>query len=144
MPYIKQEDRHPFDSAIKALRNNQYGTATMIVLDALKVKDKTQFEGCLNYLITQLIRSEVIISEEIELWIRSLIEGIYIIIGKKYFRYKNGSGLIHTIATELIRRNWDTEANIGFLDSLQAYLDKIYGDYEDKKREENGDLEEVN
>lgn len=72
MPYIKKEERAGFDNAINSL------------LEELEGKPRDEVDGCLNYIITRLIK------------------GVY--KNAKYFNYNSAIGVLECAKQEFYRR----------------------------------------
>jgi len=144
MPYIKRELRPQFDEVIKGLRKSESGTrAVGLMMIALKSRKDTEIDGCLNYVFTQILRHNHYIFEWEGLFIRSVINRVYL-NPPKYYKLNAVDGLISRIRKELVRRDWLTPQASGFLSELEHLIDVTYYiPYEDKKIKENGDLEDV-
>ena len=143
MPYIKQEKRKVYNPYIKLIETDCFveGALSKLVerLQSESIEDR---EGCLNYIITQLIRNKELIDDCVVLSIETLLERLYT-YDPRYFKFKDVFGLLDTIAKELLRREWDTPTNIAFLASLDDKLFELYSEYEDEAIKKNGDLEDV-
>ena len=158
MPYIKQEKRPQFD----ALANTIILQMTQgIVTDELKNFIAKKFkslpikevDGCLNYLVTVLLKrldfhklppkgqideTVVAYAGELTLTILELLNKIY---EPKYFNYNRAMGMLTCCSKEFERRYGRTFCNT-FLERLATvFYNRTVGPYEEKKIEENGDVQ---
>ena len=143
MPYIKQEKRKVYNPYIKLIETDCFveGALSKLVerLQSESIEDR---EGCLNYIITQLIRNKEMIDDAVIFMVENLLRKLYT-DNPRYFKFKDVFGLLDTIAKELFRREWDTPTNIAFLASLDDKLFELYSEYEEEASKKNGDLEDV-
>lgn len=144
MPYINQEKRKIYNPYIKLINE-------LHILDSDEVEELANLfrnesienrEGAVNYFITQLIRNREQLPDKLKSQIYVILTILYA-LKPRYFKFKDLFGLIDSMAKELIRREWDTEENMAFLTALDERYTILYGEYEDKAIEKNGDLEDV-
>jgi hypothetical protein len=144
MPYIKKIYRPNLFKRIQEI--NCYQDRVLAILDLAHILDDlptyrngepNQFHGALNYTCTQLIRHKPQYAEQI---INGLLS-IYFTNNKNvnYISLKDCGGLLHRMKCEFDRRNWK---NVEIIEKLQRWVDVMVANpYEDKKEQENGDLE---
>jgi len=149
MPYIKREERRPYDELITHILQSEDGFSSTHAdeLTALfKRLDVTAVDGHFNYFLTRTIKLLNGLRATIELdpfreFIVKVLRDVY---QPKYFNYNRAIGMLFCVALEYERRNGKRNSFLvkTFLISI---ADKFYketvGEYEDLKIAENGDVE---
>ena len=148
MPYIKQEIRSDFDDIIKGVLSGFTHETTMekyieLLMKALNKQPLDKIDGCLNYVLTQLLRDNIPYDPREGIFIRGAIIEVYA-RPLTYEKINRFNGLITCMMDEFKERGWDTPGNTIFLFKLRLLFKSAFtDDYEKKKMEENGDLERI-
>jgi len=135
MPYIKKDLRPELYSIVQNF-NMAYAEETLDKVVDLFATHRNFTDGNLNYFCTQLIR---------KYWNKTdAMIFSYMVIDKVlltplcYLNLERGLGLLYCMQREFKRREWGNEV---IMEMILESVGRLYDDYEDKKKEENGDLE---
>lgn len=144
MPYIKQEYRPQFNIIIQQVRKGNVEEAVNRLTSFLKkLSPHKNVDGYLNYIFTQILKNHSYFLQAELVFIRTMVLEIYA-SPLSYHNINAFNGLVTSMIDEFEERGWDTLENITFLIRLRLLFRNSYTKYyEEKKREENGDLEEV-
>lgn len=140
MPYIKQSYRPQFNEAILLLKYGQYSEcASQIILHVDRLEPKVM-DGCLNYVFTQMLRkNDNLIDVKV---IIDLIVNDLFWTEPSYFKFERVKGLFGCMIDEYKRRGWRRQRQV--VKILKHFL-KVNAhktaDYEDEKKNLNGDLD---
>lgn len=130
--------RPPFDEAVEAVKNDELGRALTMVMLNLNGKDAFTVDGCLNYFFTQTLRKVDHLDRCETTIILTLINQF--LREPRYLFLERALGLINAMQIEFKRRNWRSEG-LYILERVYNFVKRRYTKYEDKKIDENGDLE---
>lgn len=151
MPYIKKELRPIFDFAVVLASKQDYSYKTKeqnvardLAVECIEfgVKDMPPevMDGCLNYALTQIFR-KIRNTRYAKIIVRRVISDLFW-KEPKYFRYERVDGLLGCMINEYERRAWIRQRKVvKALKELKYLNTTTMQYYENKKIDENGDLE---
>lgn len=137
MPYIKQELRPPFITAVGFAIVGNFEQCIDIIRKEIKNKSEFELDGCLNYVFTLLLKRIDI--GNAKMVIQFIIREVFL-SPPRYTYLERAIGLLHCMIDEFERRAWKREA-IPALRRILNAVKEIRDNYEDEKIEANGDVE---
>lgn len=139
MPYIREELRPVFDSAVQLAFLGKWAESADRIIFGIKDLSIYDSDACLNYTFSRLLRDMPDLKEA-EIVMQRVIFAIFIKEHERYIKYERVMGLLGAIAFEFSEREWRPEAKVVLGKLLTWVISEHYIPYEKRKRIENGDL----
>jgi hypothetical protein len=141
MPYIKQEYRKPLEPLIQAVLEGR----KVCVLDAPCLEDLftgmgldyTQIDGCINYILTSVLKNAKCAFDYDWFVHNTLVE--FYLSNPNYYKFNRLAGLLSNMIDEFKRRKWSVSSRV-YLKNWDKRFRVLLHPYEDRKMRENGDI----